>query len=75
MEHLTAIANPSTFVCTDCSGTLWQLGKSRRVRFRCHTGHAYTLKTLQYALKETADEALWSGVRRFRSKPSCWAQR
>jgi two-component system chemotaxis response regulator CheB len=63
MEHLTAIANPSTFVCPDCSGSLWQLGKSRPVRFRCHTGHAYTLKTLQHALKETADEALWSAVR------------
>jgi two-component system chemotaxis response regulator CheB len=63
MDHLVAIARPSTFVCPDCSGSLWQLSDARPLRFRCHTGHAFTLKTLQHALKETADEALWTAVR------------
>lgn len=63
MDHLTAIARPSTFVCPDCSGSLWQLIDTQPVRFRCHTGHAYTLRTLQHALKETADEALWTATR------------
>ncbi len=63
MEHLSAIASPSTFVCPDCSGSLWQLDKTSPIRSRCHTGHAYTLKTLQHALKETADQALWKAVR------------
>jgi two-component system chemotaxis response regulator CheB len=63
MEHLKAIATPSTFVCPDCSGGLWQVNQSDPIRFRCHTGHAYTLKTLHHALKEKADQALWSAVR------------
>lgn len=63
VEHLSAIASPSTFVCPDCSGSLWQLERNSPIRFRCHTGHAYTLKTLQHALKETADQALWKAVR------------
>jgi two-component system chemotaxis response regulator CheB len=63
MDHLVAIANPSTFVCPDCSGSLWQLRDATPLRFRCHTGHAFTLRTLQHALKETADEALWTAVR------------
>ena len=63
MDHLTAIAQPSTFVCPDCSGSLWQLKESKPVRFRCHTGHAYTLKTLGHALAETANTALWTAVR------------
>ena len=63
LEHLAAIAEPSTFVCPDCQGSLWRLNEGRPVRFRCHTGHAYTLKTLRAAYTETSDSALWTAVR------------
>lgn len=63
VEHLAAIARPSTFVCPDCKGALWQYKEGQPIRFRCHTGHAYTLKTLQLALAETADMSIWSAVR------------
>lgn len=63
MEHLNAIASPSMFVCPDCGGGLWQLKEGHPTRFRCHTGHAYTLETLHHALKETSDVALWTAVR------------
>jgi two-component system chemotaxis response regulator CheB len=63
VEHLEAIARPSAFVCPDCKGGLWQIDGVAPVRYRCHTGHAFTLKTLQHALTETMDEALWGAVR------------
>ena len=63
MENLKAIAQPSPFVCPDCKGGLWQIDDVSPVRYRCHTGHAYTLSTLQQALTETMDEALWTAVR------------
>ncbi|VTU15278.1 Chemotaxis response regulator protein-glutamate methylesterase [Variovorax sp. PBL-H6] len=63
MEHLEAIAQPSAFACPDCKGGLWQLDGATPVRYRCHTGHAFTLNTLQHALTETMDEALWGAVR------------
>ena len=63
MEHLPAIASPSGFVCPDCQGGLWRLHGNAPIRFRCHTGHAYTLKTLQAAFAETSDSALWSALR------------
>jgi two-component system, chemotaxis family, protein-glutamate methylesterase/glutaminase len=63
VEHLESIAQPSAFVCPDCKGGLWQLDGEAPVRYRCHTGHAFTLKTLQHALTETMDEALWGAVR------------
>lgn len=62
-EHLAAIGHPSTFVCPDCSGSLWQLDTGRPIQFRCHTGHAFTLKTLQNALAEAANTAMWTAVR------------
>jgi two-component system chemotaxis response regulator CheB len=63
IEHLDAIARPSTFTCPDCHGSLWQLNEGRPVRYRCHTGHAYTLETLQRTLLQSTDEALWGALR------------
>jgi two-component system, chemotaxis family, protein-glutamate methylesterase/glutaminase len=36
---------------------------SRPQRYRCHTGHAFTARTLQDALTTAGDEALWNGLR------------
>ena len=33
------------------------------VRFRCHTGHAYSLETLLSELSEQNEHTLWAGVR------------
>src|SRR5687768_635794 len=38
---LERIAKPSEFTCPDCHGVLMELKEGDRVRFRCHTGHAY----------------------------------
>ena len=38
---LEEIADPSRYACPECHGVLLQLKESGRVRFRCHTGHAY----------------------------------
>jgi two-component system, chemotaxis family, protein-glutamate methylesterase/glutaminase len=63
MTHLGEIGSPSTFVCPDCHGSLWELGNVQPPRFRCHTGHAYTLRTLQHAQSVGTDEALWNALR------------
>ena len=68
MTHLKAIGRPSTFVCPDCDGALWEIAGSRPPRFRCHTGHGYTLRTLQHAQSDATDEALWSAFRALQEK-------
>ena len=67
-EHLGAIGRPSTFVCPDCSGALWEIAGSQPRRYRCHTGHGFTLRSLQHAQAEGADEALWSAFRALQEK-------
>ncbi len=66
--HLRAIGMPSTFGCPDCKGTLWEIGGANPIRFRCHTGHAYTLETLLEAQSGSTDEALWSALRAVQEK-------
>lgn len=63
VEHLQALGSPSPFACPDCHGGLWVLHGERPQRFRCHTGHAYTLRTLQHALALAGDEAVWNALR------------
>lgn len=57
MEHLEAIGTPSPFACPQCHGGLWEVMDSRPQRYRCHTGHGYTLRTLQQSLASASDEA------------------
>ncbi len=68
IAHLREIGAPSTFACPDCKGTLWQVADTRPPRFRCHTGHAFTLGTLQHAQAEATDGALWNAIRALQEK-------
>jgi len=68
MEHLSAIGSPSPFVCPDCNGGLWEIEGARPRRFRCHTGHAYTLRSLQEAQAGGTDTALWNAMRALEEK-------
>jgi two-component system, chemotaxis family, protein-glutamate methylesterase/glutaminase len=73
MEHLRAIAEPSTYTCPDCSGTLWRIRSADPPRFRCHTGHAYTMRTLAHAQGAATDEALWSALRALQERETLLA--
>jgi two-component system chemotaxis response regulator CheB len=68
VENLAAIATPSTLTCPDCGGSLWELNEARPLRYRCHTGHAYSVVSLGRAQQEGAELALRSGVRALRER-------
>lgn len=70
VENLKRIAQPSLFSCPDCAGVLFELHDKRPVRFRCHTGHAFTLRSLAATQEQTADAALWTGLRVLQEKES-----
>jgi two-component system chemotaxis response regulator CheB len=68
VDTLATIADPSTLTCPDCSGTLWEVRDRKPLRYRCHTGHAFTAGTLAHAQQEGAEGALWSAVRALRER-------
>jgi len=68
MKHLKAIGSPSAFTCPDCGGALFELNDQQPVRFVCHTGHAYSLRTLTAVREETTDTALWTSLRALQEK-------
>jgi two-component system chemotaxis response regulator CheB len=56
-EKLESLGTPSSLICPDCNGPLWQLKEGPR-RFRCHTGHSYTTSTLIEAHRDLAEKTL-----------------
>ena len=64
--HIADVAElgaPSMYTCPECHGTLLRLEDENLLRFRCHTGHAFTARHLLGALTERTEDALWSAVR------------
>ena len=53
----------SRFTCPDCHGVLVQINEGSLVRFRCHTGHAFSLKTLIAEVNHAIDSGLWTSLR------------
>jgi len=59
------IGDATLLTCPECHGTLLRIRDHRLTRFRCHTGHAFTAQSLEAALDQATEEAIWSTVRSF----------
>ena len=60
----------SPYNCPDCNGVLWEIDDGAIVRFRCHTGHAYTLGVLTGAQREALERSLYETLRAHRGHAS-----
>ncbi|RYF15312.1 MAG: chemotaxis protein CheB [Comamonadaceae bacterium] len=68
VEDLLTIAAPSSLTCPDCGGTMWEMKDPKPLRYRCHTGHAFSALSLARSQKEVSEQALWSSVRALRER-------
>lgn len=53
----------SKYTCPECHGVLVQIEEGNLTRFRCHTGHAYSLASLHVEVNEAIDKGLWDAIR------------
>jgi len=53
----------SPFTCPECHGALISLKEGKAVRYRCHTGHAFSASTLLAGVTTTVEESLWNAMR------------
>lgn len=51
------------YTCPECHGVLAKLSDDKIVRYRCHTGHAYSADTLMAAITEKIEDSLYSAIR------------
>ncbi|HEY8560015.1 MAG TPA: chemotaxis protein CheB [Pyrinomonadaceae bacterium] len=54
---------PSYFTCPDCHGVMVEIVEDKNIRFRCHTGHAFSSGTLLAEVTESIEDSLWNTIR------------
>src|SRR5262249_22198844 len=60
---IVRLGKPSRFTCPECHGSLFQIADPNPLRFRCHTGHAFTVASLEAELRNNIENVSWSTVR------------
>ena len=62
-QGVMSLGPVSPYTCPECHGVLVRLDEGGIPRFRCHTGHAFSLDTLLAVTTETVEETLWGALR------------
>jgi two-component system, chemotaxis family, protein-glutamate methylesterase/glutaminase len=63
LEGTMQLGSFSPNTCPECHGVLVKIEEGSIVRYRCHTGHAYSLQTLLSEVNEKIDTTLWNALR------------
>jgi two-component system chemotaxis response regulator CheB len=67
-EALQAIGRPTALVCPECQGGLFQIQGDGPPRYRCHTGHAFSLRSMGEAQARATEDALYAAMRALQDK-------
>lgn len=57
------LGEPSPYTCPDCHGVLASLRDGKLMRFRCHTGHAFSADSLLATVTENIENSLYNAIR------------
>ena len=65
-EEMRSLGHLSGITCPECSGALTTIDSANQLRYRCHTGHAYTAQTLLLEQSEQVERLLGQTLRQMR---------
>jgi len=65
---VNSLGDQVPFNCPGCGGVLWKVGSGAALRYRCHTGHAYTAKVLLAEQTKKIEETMWTALRMFEER-------
>jgi two-component system chemotaxis response regulator CheB len=57
------MGKPTSLTCPECHGTLVSIREGKIMRYRCHTGHAFTAGALLADVSRSVEDTLWSALR------------
>ena len=73
---------PTPFTCPTCRGALWELDEGGHLRYRCHTGHAFSQDSLVLDQGLDIERSLYMALRSMEEKAAAlrrlserWAER
>jgi two-component system chemotaxis response regulator CheB len=53
----------TAYACPECHGVLSAIKDGDIIRYRCHTGHAYSADSLLASITEDIEDSLWGAIR------------
>ena len=68
MSDMDRVGRRSVLSCPDCGGVMWEIDEDDLIRFRCHTGHAYTAELMSFALDDSLRRALATARRGYEER-------
>ena len=68
LPSVNSLGGQIPFNCPGCGGVLWKMDKGPDLRYRCHTGHAYTSATLLAEQTMKIEETMWTALRMFEER-------
>jgi len=63
MRDMKSLGPPAEFVCPTCHGSLTELHDGEMTRYRCHTGHAFSIESLLADQNQEVESALYAALR------------
>jgi len=74
MAEMDRIGARVPLTCPECGGALWEIRNAKPLRYRCHTGHAFTARTLAALQGGEVEEAMWAAVRALHEQEQLYRQ-
>lgn len=68
LPSVEALGDQVPYNCPDCGGVLWKVAEGELLRYRCHTGHAFTSSALLDQQTVKIEETLWVALRMFEER-------
>jgi two-component system chemotaxis response regulator CheB len=68
LPSVNALGEQVPFNCPGCGGVLWMVDNGISMRYRCHTGHAYTAAALLAEQTKKIEETMWVALRMFEER-------
>lgn len=62
-EQIAQFGHQVPLSCPSCGSSLWEMNAGHVLRYRCHTGHAYTADALAESSRLALEETLWVALR------------
>ena len=73
LPSVETLGDQVPYNCPDCGGVLWQIKDGDLLRYRCHTGHAFTSAVLLSHQSAKIEETLWTALRMFEERQNLMA--
>jgi two-component system chemotaxis response regulator CheB len=62
-HSVQAVGQLTPYACPECHGVLSAIRDGDIIRYRCHTGHAYSADSLLTSITEQIEDTLWNAIR------------